>query len=216
MNRATRLFDALSLGSLGALVGVSALHYDHLPARMAVHFGLDGQPNGWMDRPYATWGFDAFAIAVWALLRFSPDVMPSAEWQERSRKSPMALAALLTALLLAGVGGLLVHGGLHPDAAPGPALAAVLGGWLVVLSVVLPRLRRNPLVGIRTPWTLTSDENWSRVHRLGSYVYAAAGLGCLVCGLVGATALGLAVLTMGALAPAVYSYVLASRLPPEA
>ncbi|HEY2509262.1 MAG TPA: SdpI family protein [Polyangiaceae bacterium] len=82
--------------------------------------------------------------------------------------------------------------------------------------LVLPRLRRNPLVGIRTAWTLTSDENWSRVHRLGSYVYAATGLACLACGLVGATAVGLVVLTTGALAPGVYSYVLASRLPPEA
>src|SRR3954454_2441218 len=29
--------------------------WDSLPARMATHFGLDGQPNGWMSREGAMW-----------------------------------------------------------------------------------------------------------------------------------------------------------------
>jgi uncharacterized membrane protein len=33
------------------------------------------------------------------------------------------------------------------------------------------KMRPSYFMGIRTPWTLSSDENWTRTHRLGGRVW---------------------------------------------
>ena len=55
-----------------------------------------------------------------------------------------------------------------------------MGAFLFALSFVMPRIRRNPVIGIRVAWTLASDENWARTHRFASYTFAAAGVVALV------------------------------------
>lgn len=52
----------------------------------------------------------------------------------------------------------------------------LLGVLFIALGNYLPKAKRNYLVGIRVPWTLNSDENWNRTHRLGGIVYIIAGL----------------------------------------
>ena len=217
MKRSGLLFDLVSLGSLAELLAFTASVYDELPARIANHFNLHGAPDGWMDRPYATWGVDAFALALWGLTRFSPRWLPKANgWRERAERSPMAAVAMLTMLLFVAVGAFTVWNGLHPEASHGPALSVVIGAYALAFSSVLPRTRRNPLLGVRTSWSLTSDENWHRTNRLASYTFALGGLTCIACGLAGVAAIGICVFIAAAVTPWVYSWVLAYRLPPEA
>jgi uncharacterized membrane protein len=40
-------------------------------------------------------------------------------------------------------------------------------------------------MGIRTPWTLTSDRSWARTHRLGGRLFVLEGLILVVAGLLG-------------------------------
>lgn len=40
------------------------------------------------------------------------------------------------------------------------------GIMFMLIANVLPRLRPNWWVGIRTPWTLSSEASWNRTHRL--------------------------------------------------
>src|SRR3981081_2785044 len=47
---------------------------------------------------------------------------------------------------------------------------------IVVLGNVMPKLPRNGVVGIRTPWTLSDPAVWERTHRLAGYLFMAAGL----------------------------------------
>jgi uncharacterized membrane protein len=217
MKRSALVFDLVSLVSFGGLVGYTTSVYDALPARMAVHFNLHGVASGWMDRAYATWGFDVFVALFWAAVRFAPRWLPDSNgWKERADKSPIVAMAMLTMILLAGVGAFIVWNGLHPEAPRGPVLGVLLGTDALGLSVILPRTRRNPLLGVRTAFSLASDENWSRTHRIASYTFALGGVACIACGLAGLTAVALCAFIAGALAPAVYSWVLQYRLPPEA
>jgi len=83
----------------------------------------------------------------------------------------------------------------------------------VVLGNFLGKVTKNFFVGIRTPWTLASDEVWLRTHRLAGKLAVLSGLGLIVCGLIGAggpiASLAAAGLVGGV--PAVYSYLLYRR-----
>ena len=55
-------------------------------------------------------------------------------------------------------------------------MPALVGAFYICLGNVFPRLRSNWWIGIRTPWSLSSDENWARTQRIGGYLFVAAGL----------------------------------------
>src|SRR5262249_43685722 len=64
--------------------------------------------------------------------------------------------------------------------------AAAVGVLLVVLGNFLGKVTRNFFVGIRTPWTLASEEVWFKTHRLGGKLFVFAGLATFALGLAGA------------------------------
>jgi uncharacterized membrane protein len=91
---------------------------------------------------------------------------------------------------------------------PGLALLFSLLGW------ILPRTRRNWFVGIRTPWTLTSDVVWERTHAFGGRLFYAAAVVTLL-GLVYPEVgvwLAVAAVLVAAAATIAYSYLEFRRL----
>jgi uncharacterized membrane protein len=89
-----------------------------------------------------------------------------------------------------------------------------VGLLLVLLGNLLPRARSNFIMGIRTPWTLSSDAVWTRSHRVGGYALVAAGLLTIAGAFVPRPwGVGVAVTSavVAAFLPVVYSYVIWSR-----
>jgi uncharacterized membrane protein len=89
-----------------------------------------------------------------------------------------------------------------------------MGVFWIALSLAVPRVRRNPFVGIRTPWTLASDENWARTHHFAGYTFAAGGVIATGAALAGALPLVIGAIVVSALMPAVYSFLLTRRTSP--
>ena len=71
----------------------------------------------------------------------------------------------------------------------GLAVTLQVGVLFILLGILMPLLRTQnksllPAVGIRTPWTLTSQLSWRKTHRLGGVLCPLAGLLIIVLGLV--------------------------------
>jgi uncharacterized membrane protein len=47
---------------------------------------------------------------------------------------------------------------------------------LVIVGNFLSKTKSNFFIGIRTPWTLSSEDNWRRTHRLGGRLFMLAGI----------------------------------------
>jgi uncharacterized membrane protein len=210
---ALRRMDLVGLGALGLAAAVTAAVYGALPDPIATHFDLHGTPNGWMPRAIGAWLMPVFGLGVWAFVRFMARVLPRAD-KTRLGESTLALVAALTAIFMAAVHVLLLRVALVPGASILHGTWLAMGALWIALGMILPRVRRNPLVGVRTPWTLTSDENWARTHRVAGYAMASGGCVGILAALVGgaaAGALALVALIGSALVPAVYSLVYARR-----
>lgn len=82
-----------------------------------------------------------------------------------------------------------------------------VGLLFATLGNYLGKSKRNFFLGIRTPWTLASDEVWRRTHRLGGWVMVGAGVALVVMGFTGIHQLAFA-LVIGAavLVPVIYSF----------
>ncbi len=210
--RATQRLDFATLGLLAGTAALTASVYGRLPARLPTHFDVHGVVNGTMERSIAAWLLPAIAAAIWALLRFGARLLP-APWRARLEASPTAASALLVAALLCGLHAIVLHAALAAPASVGVPLAVLLGVFWVALGLLLPRVRRNPWLGVRTPWTLSSDENWARTHRFAGIAFCVGGVLAIVAGLGGLVPVGIVCIVVSALVPAIYSFVLARKLP---
>jgi uncharacterized membrane protein len=203
--------DRVDFAALAAMVGTfvgTAISYDRLPEAFPVHAGIDGRIDGWGARATAIWLMPVLAVAIWASLRFGYRLLPAA-WRERMEQSPLSVVAAVTAALLVGLHWVFVLAALRGRQDVGNSPMLLLGSFALALSLVMPRIRRNPWIGVRTTWTLTSDENWARTHRLASIAFALGGAFSIAAALAGFPEVAGIGLLAAAFAPAVHSFVIA-------
>lgn len=213
----TRL-DALSLALIAGAAAITAAVYGDLPARVPTHFDLHGRVDGWSSRAIGAWLLPVTALGTWALVRFGAAILPRG-FRERMAASPVRAIALLTSALFVVLQLIVLWAAFHEGGTVGGALSGALGAWWVVLAQVLPRVRRNPFIGVRTAWTLTSDENWARTHRFASVTFTVGGV-VAVLAAIGAPrswgpSVAIVAIVASALLPLAWSFVIAHRLPPE-
>ncbi|HEY8077364.1 MAG TPA: SdpI family protein [Labilithrix sp.] len=206
--------DGISIGALGLSAVATALVYERLPERIATHFDLHGQPDGWMARPIGAWFLPVFGLVIWAIVRYARELLPRRE-KERLDAGKAALVSSFTAIFLAALQIVVIGYALSPSMSVLRPIWAIAGVMFVALGLVLPRVKRNAIVGIRTPWTLSNDENWARTQRVGGYAMVIGGVLAAISGMSGGAAgtiVALVCLIGSAIVPVVYSLVLARRI----
>jgi len=80
------------------------------------------------------------------------------------------------------------------------ALIIVLGGFFAALGAVMGKIRPNWFMGIRTPWTLSSDLSWDKTHRLTGWMFLSTGLLSIISAFIMPPNIAMGVLITGSLA----------------
>lgn len=63
-----------------------------------------------------------------------------------------------------------------PSISPSRMIAIVTSISFILIGNVLPKCKRNSMIGIRVSWTLDNDEVWYHTHRFGGKVFIIGGL----------------------------------------
>jgi uncharacterized membrane protein len=202
----------LSLGLVLLAFAMSAVLYNRLPELMPTHWNAGGEANDFTPKPWGPFMLPLVMAGVYLLLLVIPRISPRGYRIESfQRVFEIILTAVMTFLFLITVLALLA--GIGMPVPMNGVIQAGTGLLLVVLGNFMGKLTKNFFVGIRTPWTLASDEVWLRTHRLGGKLFVVAGIGLFVSGLVGGGAVPLLVaIVIAAGIPAIYSYVLYRRI----
>ena len=136
---------------------------DHLPS----HWGISGAVDGWSDKE-VTIVLAAMPLVFVALLFIVPRIDPKrhnfASFSGIYRSFTAAICLLLIAVTW--MGPFTAWGYLSPDSGIVSTLLFGFFGLLFIgLGNYMPRIRPNFTFGIRTPWTLASEEVWRSTHR---------------------------------------------------
>lgn len=156
--------------------------YPSLPDTVPIHWGFDGQPDGWGSK--STILFLA-ALPFLMLLLFAalPKLAPKGGNFQRFQPVYRIFLILLT-VFMCGVSWLseLTVYGLLP--AGGSSISVlVMGGMgliFLVLGNYMPRIKQNYTFGCRTPWALNDEHNWERTQRMGGIVFVIMGVAMLI------------------------------------
>jgi uncharacterized membrane protein len=215
MNRKT-LGLASALG-VAAMLIVSFAVGSGLPSdlRLPVRWSLAGEPTDFASKWVALGLPAAITAATSLLFYFLPSLEPRREGLERSQG--LYLWGWAAILLLGASIELAVVATALGWALPVNSLIIVsLGATLVLTGNQLGKSRSMYLIGVRTPWTLASEEVWIKTHRLAGKLMVACGVVLILAAalpiapsLLGALLFGTIAVAAGV--PIVYSYLLWRR-----
>lgn len=200
------LLAAFALVALSFIIGIYL--YPGLPGRMITHWGASGQANGFMAKPVAVFLLPAISLVLVIFLAYLPNLDPLKKNYADFRPEYDGMVAMLSAFL-SYVYTLTLLSNLGYNINMVQFLSPAFAALFLYLGYLLSKAKRNWFVGIRTPWTLSSDAVWEKTHRIGSKLFMAAGIVALI-GLVlpriGLLA-SIAVLIASAIFLFVYSYI---------
>lgn len=184
-----------------------------LPANMPIHYDASGNVNGWQNKNTVAWVGLGTALFIYLLLRYVPKLDP----RGRLESSNYQKMRFVLMLLLPIPQVLVFYLAIHQESSKsllGPVLALV-SITIAAIGNYLTSIKPNFFVGIRTPWTLSSDAVWRKTHQLGGRLMVAGGLVGAVLALVVPTPytvwVVVAVILIVSLIPVVYSYVYFQR-----
>lgn len=194
-------------------VAISIWAYPSLPPRVATHWDLRGTPDGFSSRAWAVALIPIVIIAMTALFNVLPKLDPRRENYAKFLSSYWLIAnAVIVFILVAH--GLIITTGLGYSVKIDRLMPLGVGLLFVFLGNYLTRVEPNWFIGVRTPWTLSSDTVWRKTHRTAGWLMVLGGL-VLASGafLPGAMLLPLFIVTIVVVAviPIVQSYVLWKR-----
>lgn len=161
---------------------VTALVFGFLPERIPAHYGFDGMVTRYGSRweafifPLATIGFGFFMLFM---ARFSR----KHESEGNHNNEKVLLISAIVFMIVFNV--LTLHSlytsykqvdDLYSATDPMRMIFSLLGLSFVVVGNFMPKLKRNSIMGLRTKWSLSSDEAWRKSQRFGGISFIVTGV----------------------------------------
>ncbi len=178
--------------------------YHRLPEEVAIHFNAQGVADGWASRPMAILGLPLLLTLINLALQFGLLTDPKRDIKSRifalSRWIVAATSVLTnTAILLIAL------------AVPiriERVIPLAISFLFLVIGNYLPKCKQSYTIGIKLPWTLSSEENWNKTHRLAGWVWSASSLLLIILILAGLPAFPLffVVTAVIVIIPVAYSF----------
>ena len=214
--RASLRTELPHLAVIAAMFVLAAATWSAVPDRIPVHWDLAGRVDRYGGKFEGLLLMPLLTLGIYLLFLVAPRFDQGRSNYARFWR-PYWIMRLAAVVVLALVYGfiLLWTWGIQLDV--WTVVPILVGGLFVVLGSVMGKIRPNWFVGIRTPWTLSSELSWTKTHRLGGRLFVLVGIALLTSGFVGSTRdllFGLAVVTGCVLWLLLYSY-LVWRTDPE-
>ncbi len=156
-------------------VALSIWAYPQLPPTVATHWGLNGTPNGYSSRAMAVAIIPVVLLVMTGVFRVLPRLDPRRDNYAKFIGTYWLIANTVILFILVAHG-LIIASGLGYSVKIDRLMPIGLGLLFIVLGNYLTRVEPNWFVGIRTPWTLSSDTVWRKTHRTGGWLMVLAGL----------------------------------------
>ena len=200
-----RLLIITSLVTLLPML-VGLILWNRLPERMATHWGINGQVDGYGSLPFVVFGLPLIMLAGHWVCILATTLDPK---NKGRNQKPLTMVLWIIPIVSNLCGAVQYSLALGTDFSPSTLLIAGVGLLFLVIGNYLPKCRQNNTVGIRVSWTLSSEENWNATHRFSGPVWVIGGVVMMFAAfLPEGVAIAVMFLTMLVLviAPIAYSY----------
>ncbi|MDD5291234.1 MAG: SdpI family protein [Patescibacteria group bacterium] len=166
----TEIFPLLILA---ATIISSFYFYAGFPERVPTHWDFAGQVNGWGSRSFA-FIIPGVMVIMYLLFMVLPFLDPKKEKYSQFKKVYHILKDVIL-LFMAVIYLATSLNALGYNLPIGIIIPVGVGLLFIIIGNYMKEIKSNWFVGIRTPWTLSSEEVWEKTHRFGGKAFMISG-----------------------------------------
>lgn len=184
--------DILIWAIIAIQIVIAVYGFAVLPDTVPIHWGANGQANGYGPKWMGTFLNPLISIGIYVLIRVllaaSPRLSGRQSMTANLKVAKIVLAGIMLFMLIIQLVTIAQSLGVGFDMAMVVMLALSL--LFIFLGNYMGKIQRNFWMGIRTPWTITNAIVWERTHRLGGWLFVAVGLIGVPCSFIPSLRLG--------------------------
>lgn len=160
----------------------SFFFYANFPERVPVHWNIAGEVDNWGSPLTAAFLFPLIIIVVYLLMLFVPYLDPKKQQYNKFRKV-YHIIKLLLVLFCVAIYYLTSFNALGHNLPIGITVPILVGVLFIIVGAYMSKIKQNWFMGIRTPWTLSSQQVWDKSHRFGGKMFMLSGFLMIINGL---------------------------------
>jgi uncharacterized membrane protein len=208
MSTKNTLIISVILILIATLVGI--LIWNKLPEQVASHWNENDQVNGYMSRFWGVFLMPIVTTGMLALFLVIPSIDPLKANVAQFRETFNVFIAMIIAFMIYIHGLTLAWNLGYTNFRMGSAMLPALGLLFIFVGQLISKAKRNFFIGIRTPWTLSSDSVWDKTHAISAKLFTISGIAAFLGILVPNYAIWLLMIPLlgTSLFSVVYSYFL--------
>ncbi len=158
---------------------VSLYFYSQMPERMVSHWGFNNQPNGSSPKFLGLFIMPIISLILFLFFISIPKIDPLKANIEKFRKYyDWFIAIFILFFFYIHLLRILWNIGARFDM--GQMMIPAMAILFYFCGVLIEKSKRNWFIGIRTPWTLSSDIVWEKTHKIGGKLFKVSGIICLM------------------------------------
>lgn len=187
-------------------IPVGLLLWNRFPETMAVHWGFTGEVDGYASPNFAVFVLPLIMLAFhWLCILFT-----SLDKKNQGRNQKMFRVVLWTIPIISNLSLLGLYAfALDIEFSPVAWTVVPMGLLFAVMGNYMPKTRMNSTMGIKVPWTYSSEANWNATHRFAGKVWVIGGILVALCALLPhlwAVSAMIILMVVLCVLPIVYSY----------
>lgn len=197
----------LSLMVIVLAFAVSAYFYGQMPATVATHWNASGEADGYSSTLVGTMIIPLMMAAMYALFSVLPKIDPLRANIAKFRHYFDFFVVVIMGFFFY-IQMIMIAWNLGARFDMSIAIVPAMAVMLYFAGVLTERSKRNWFIGLKTPWTMSSDVVWEKSNKLAGRLFKLCAFACLI-GLFAPQYAFLIVIISVALAtcyPIVYSY----------
>ncbi|MBI5353252.1 MAG: SdpI family protein [Chloroflexi bacterium] len=183
MTTKSTLIITLTLIAIAFVAG--ALLWNQLPDQMASHWNENDQVDGTMPKFWGVFMMPLVTLGMLVLFLIIPNIDPLKANIAQFRGTFNIFIVLIIVFMLYVHKLTLAWSLGYQNFKMSTAMLPFMGVLFIGIGYLLKKAKRNFFIGIRTPWTLSSDTVWDKTHQLGSVLFMLSGALAIVGGFFG-------------------------------
>jgi len=159
---------------LSFIIGIYS-YYNIKEDKIISHWNIKGQVDGYMPKFWGIFLIPLISLGIYLIFLLIPKIDPLKKNIKKFRKY-YNLLILILILFLFYIFILIILSNFKYKLNINTMLMPAIGVLFFCIGIIMKKLKRNWFIGIRTPWTLSSDKVWKKTHYLGSLLFKFTGV----------------------------------------
>jgi uncharacterized membrane protein len=183
----TRTTTIVVLVMIAAATLAGLLLWNRLPDPMASHWNVHDQVDGYMPKFWGVFLLPLITLGMFGLFLIVPSIDPLKANIAQFHEAFNLFIVLVVGFMIYLYGLTLAWNLGYNNFKMSGAMLPALGLLFIFIGFLMKQAKRNFFIGIRTPWTLSSDTVWNETHRVGAILFIISGALAFIGGFFGGT-----------------------------